>query len=147
MLISTSSWVPRALLKQELVTFPNHLSSPSSLSRIHVVQSISVVFCVISTNVCLVVDFLLAILLSVHGTKTSDYRFGIFIIFWTIYKLQKWGMDWTIGAMISIDDDSSKEDCHRFSIFNQWRQVIHHKWWARESDKILEEYHLQGVSQ
>jgi hypothetical protein len=66
-----------SLVKQELLTLPEHLNSPLVFSGVHV--ALSLVFCVIFCRPCLFV--LLAIMLSVLRFTPSDCPRGIFILF------------------------------------------------------------------
>ena len=70
------------LVEQELLTLPEHLSSPLIVSRVRAVWSL--VFCVVFCR-SLFVLFLLPMVLSVfHWFTASDYPFGIFKHFWHI---------------------------------------------------------------
>jgi hypothetical protein len=71
------------LLEQELLTLPEHMSSPPVFSGVHVTQSSVYMYVV-----CPFVLFLLAIMLSVLLWYTdSDYPFGIFKLFLYMTKL------------------------------------------------------------
>ena len=75
-------FVPRltwrvSLVEQELLTLPEHLSSPPVFSGVHVTRSL--VLYVIFLHRCLSLWYLLAIVLSVLvGLAASHYPFGIF---------------------------------------------------------------------
>ena len=74
-------WQP-PLVEQELLTLPEHLSSPPVFSGVRVTRSL--VFCVVfcrSLCVCPVVLFLSVIGLSVLRFTDSVYPFGIFKLF------------------------------------------------------------------
>ena len=68
------------LVEQELLTLPEHMSSPPIFSAVHVTRSL-VFICMFCRS--LFVLFLLAIVLFVLLRYTdSDYLFGIFKLFW-----------------------------------------------------------------
>jgi hypothetical protein len=72
------------LVEQELLTLPKHLSSPLVFSGVCVTQSL--VFCVIFCLPFFVFIFICsAIVLSVLQIMASDYSFGIFKIWNTMY--------------------------------------------------------------
>jgi len=75
-----------SLVKQELLTLPEHLSSPSVFSGVRVTRSLAL--CVMFYS-SLFVLFLLAIVMSVLRQFTdSDYPFGIFkLFFWLIFAI------------------------------------------------------------
>jgi hypothetical protein len=66
------------LVEQELLTLPEHPSSPPVFSEVLVTRSL--IFCVVFCR-SLSVLFRLAIVLSVLQFKDSDYPFGIFKLF------------------------------------------------------------------
>ena len=71
-------------VKQQLLTLPEHLSSPPVFSGVCVAWSL--VFCVVFCR-SLFVLFLLTILLSVLVFTDSHYHFGIFkLFFWLCYS-------------------------------------------------------------
>ena len=65
---------------QELLTFPEHLSSPPVFSGLCVTRSLILYVCVVDV-VCPFVLFLLAIVLSILRFTDYDYPFGIFKLF------------------------------------------------------------------
>jgi hypothetical protein len=81
-ILSPVEWL---VLEQELLTLPEHLSSPSVFSEVHVTQSL--VLCVCFVDRCLsLCTFLLAIVLSVLRYTDSDYPFGVFKLFLLSHK-------------------------------------------------------------
>ena len=70
-----------SLAEEELLTLPQNLSSSTVCSVVRVVQSFSFRSNALSTNICLLVSFLLAIILSFELITTSDYSFDIFKLF------------------------------------------------------------------
>jgi hypothetical protein len=67
-----------SVVKQELLTLPEHMNSPPVFSGVRVARSL--VFCVVFCR-SLFVLFLLAIVLSIHRCTNYDYPFGIFKLF------------------------------------------------------------------
>ena len=68
-------------MNQELLTLPEHPSSPSVFTGVHVTRSFVLSVCVVD-RFCPFVLFLIAIVLSVLLRYTdSDYSFGIFKLF------------------------------------------------------------------
>ena len=66
-------------VEQELITLPEHLSSPPVFSGVHVTRSLVLCVCFVDHWVSFCTFFLLAIVLSVLFRFTdSDYSFGIF---------------------------------------------------------------------
>ena len=65
------------LVEQELLTLPDHMSSPPVLVRF-VLLDLQFYVYVLQIVVCPFVLFLLSIVLSVHRFTDSDYPFGIF---------------------------------------------------------------------
>jgi len=66
-------------VEQELLTLPEHLSSPPVVSGVRVSRSLVLYVCLVDIVVCPFVLFLLAIVLSVLLRYTdSDWPFGIF---------------------------------------------------------------------
>ena len=81
---------PVPLVEQEVLTLPEHPSSPSVLSGVRVSRSL--VLCVCFVDRCLsFVLFLFAIVLSVLRYTDSDYPSGIFKLFWNTFYLYHWG--------------------------------------------------------
>jgi hypothetical protein len=72
-------------VEQELLTLPDHLSSPPVFSGVRVARS--VVFCVVF---CRSLFVLLAIVLSVLRFTDSDYPFGIFKLFLQFFVVKSW---------------------------------------------------------
>ena len=73
------------LVEHELLTRPEHLSSPPVFSGVCVTRSL--VLCIMFVDVvCLFVLFLLAIVLSVLRFMDSDYPFGISKLFLDKYE-------------------------------------------------------------
>ena len=75
-------WTKQTMTEQELLTLPEHLSSPPDFSVARVARSL--VFCVVFCRSLLGLwsFFLLTIVLSVHlQFSASYYSFGIFKIF------------------------------------------------------------------
>ena len=70
-------------MEHELITLPEHLSSPPGFSGVLVTQSL-VLYVMFSRS--LFVLFLLAIVLSVLRFTDSDYPFGIFKLFYDTNK-------------------------------------------------------------
>ena len=71
------------LVEQQLLTHPEHLSSPSVFSRVRVTRSLVLCVCFVHCNLLFVL-FLLVIVLSVLRFTDSDYPFGIFKLFFPI---------------------------------------------------------------
>ena len=70
-----------SLVEHELITLPEHMSSPPIFSGVRVTWSLLLYIC-FGDRVCSFVLFLLAIVLSVLLRSTdSDYPFGIFKLF------------------------------------------------------------------
>ena len=90
-------------LKKELLTLPDHLSSPPVFSGIRVTRSLAV--CVSFEDRCLsfcpFVLFLFAIVLSVLLRYTNyDYPFGIFKLF--LFKKDVVRTDFDIYVLIKV---------------------------------------------
>jgi hypothetical protein len=64
------------LVKQELLTFPEHLNSPPIFSGVRVAQ-----FLIFGAVLCRSLFVLLPIVLSVHRFTGFDYPFDIFKLF------------------------------------------------------------------
>ena len=65
------------LVEQELLTLPDHLSSPPVFNGVHVTRSL--VLCVCFVDRCL--SFLAIVLSVLLRCADSDYPFGIFKLF------------------------------------------------------------------
>ena len=71
-----------SLVKQELATLPEHLSSPPVFSDVRVTRSLVVYACFVDRCLSFFLFFFLGIVLSVLFRYTdSDYLFGIFTLF------------------------------------------------------------------
>ena len=104
-----------SLVEQELRTLPEHLSSLSIFSRVHISQSL--VFCVVFCR-SLFVLFLLGIVLSVLLQITaSDYPFGIFELF-SWYKVENKSY-WDNKHSLGIDLQNSK--CSKIAVLSPWQ--------------------------
>ena len=79
----------KTLVKQELPTLPEHLSSPPVFSGVCVTRSLVLCVCFIDGCLSFCFFFLLAIVLSVLQFTDSDYHFGIFKLFFE-YSCQCW---------------------------------------------------------
>ena len=78
-MVATITWVP--LVEQELLTIPEHLSSPPVFSGVRVTRSLALCECLVDRCLLLCLFFPLAIVFSVLRYTHSDYPFGIFKLF------------------------------------------------------------------
>jgi hypothetical protein len=81
-----------SLVEEELITLPEHLSSPPVCSGVRVSRSLVLCACFVERCLSFCIFFFLVIVLSVLLRYTdSDYLFGIFKLF---LINNKWGACW-----------------------------------------------------